>query len=271
MTRKLLMKVQRSEVSIRSVEEYWDSRPCNIRHSNQELGTREYFDEVERKKYFVEPHIPDFAKFGYWKSKSVLEVGCGIGTDAVNFARAGARYTGIDVSEASLNLARQRFEVFGLSGRFIHANVEELTNHLRGETFDLIYSFGVLHHTPNIIAGLKELRLLCSEHSELRIMVYASRSWKAALIDAGLEQPEAQAGCPIANTYSPDEVRLLLADSGFAVTSISQDHIFPYEIEPYKQHRYTKVPHFACMDQDFFSKLEKTLGWHLLVTAIPIG
>ena len=84
--------------AIESVKAYWDARPCNIRHSLAPVGTREYFDQVEARKYFVEPHIPGFAEFERWRGKKVLEIGCGIGTDAVNFARSGAEYVAIELS-----------------------------------------------------------------------------------------------------------------------------------------------------------------------------
>lgn len=102
--------------SIEDIRVYWDRRPCNIRHSPLPVGTAGYFDEVERRKYLVEPHILGFADFPRWNGKRVLEIGCGIGTDTVNFARAGADYTGLDLSEVSLELARARFQVFGLKG-----------------------------------------------------------------------------------------------------------------------------------------------------------
>src|ERR1700681_3264832 len=99
--------------SIQAVEGYWNQRPCNVRHSPRAAGTREYFDEVEQRKYFVEPHIPEFADFERWRGKRVLEIGCGIGTDSINFARHGARVTAVDLTETSLAVARQRVKVSG--------------------------------------------------------------------------------------------------------------------------------------------------------------
>src|SRR3954449_8312209 len=116
--------------TIADVRNYWDSRPCNIRHSAKPLGSREYFDEVEARKYFVEPHIPGFADFERWRGKKVLEIGCGIGTDTINFARHGAQVTAAELSDESLKVAQQRAEVFGLDGRiaFFHGNGEELSS-----------------------------------------------------------------------------------------------------------------------------------------------
>src|SRR6476660_6479368 len=105
------------QTSLSAVRDYWNARPCNIRHSTKTMGTREYFDEVEARKYLVEPHIPGFAEFGRWAGKRVLELGCGIGTDTINFARAGARVTACDLSDESLAVARQRADVMGVADR----------------------------------------------------------------------------------------------------------------------------------------------------------
>src|SRR5487761_1881276 len=121
---------------IEAVEAYWDARPCNIRHSPKPLGSREYFDEVEARKHFVEPHIPGFAQFERWAGRRVLEVGCGIGTAAVNFARHGALYTGVELSKASLELTRQRFDVYGLDGRLLLCNAEALSRHVDNKHYD---------------------------------------------------------------------------------------------------------------------------------------
>ena len=262
--------MKKNSPTITQVENFWDSRPCNIKHSNAEIATIEYFNEVERRKYFVEPHIVDFANFDNLSGKKVLEIGCGIGTDAVNFARNGAIYTGIELSKESLTLAKKRFELFNLIGTFLKGNAEELDNVLEDVKYDLIYSFGVLHHTPNLSLALRQIRNYCHEKSTIKIMVYSSNSYKQKMIEAGLDQPEAQYGCPIANTYQKDEIIEILKESGFKVTSIYQSHIFPYQIEPYKNYQYLKQPWFESMPAEVFEVLENNFGWHLLIDAEPI-
>ncbi len=258
----------RLEPTITDVRTFWDNRPCNIHHSQAPIGTRQYFDEVERKKYFVEPHIPAFAEFEKWKGKDVLEIGCGIGTDAVNFARAGAHYTGVELSEKSLALTKRRFEIFDLHGRFFQGNAEDLTSFVPLKPFDLVYSFGVVHHSVHPEKIIEQVAQYLEPTSEFRLMLYAKHSWKHAMIEAGLDQPEAAFGCPIANTYTHDEVRRLLG--GFEILSIEQDHIFPFVVEKYVQQEYEVQPWFKVMPEKMFHALEKTFGWHTLIKATKI-
>ncbi|MFK0206695.1 class I SAM-dependent methyltransferase [Agrobacterium sp. NPDC090283] len=258
-----------NNATIEDVKEYWNRRPCNVRHSKREVGSQEYFDEVEARKYFVEPHIPGFAEFSRWNGKKVLEVGCGIGTDAINFARNGAIYSGIELSEASLAIAKSRFEVFEQDGNLQQLNAEALTQGFPESNFDLVYSFGVIHHTPNPRGVIEQIRKVIKPDGELRIMLYAKRSWKAAMIEAGLDQPEAQSGCPIAFTYDERDVQELLSGC-FEATEIRQDHIFPYQIEQYVNYEYVRQPWFETMPPELFRALEQSLGWHLLITAKPI-
>ena len=252
-------------VTIDDVKDYWNRQPCNVKHSKKDVGTVEYFDEVERKRYTAEPHIPAFADFASWKGKKVLEVGCGLGTEGINFARAGAKYTATDLSSESLNLATQRFSVYNQKGDFYLGNSEELTSFLPRQKFDLIYSFGVIHHSPNPGKIFDQIYEYMDDGSILKIMLYAKDSWKGYMIDAGYDQPEAQYGCPIANMYTDDEVRELMM--GFDVLSIEQDHIFPYQIKPYKEGKFVKEPWFEAMPDPMFNSLKKRLGWHLLITA----
>lgn len=248
---------------IAEVQAFWDSRPCNVRHSSKEVGSKDYFDEVEKRKYFVEPHIPRFAEFEKWRGKRVLEIGCGIGTDAVSFARAGAIYKGIDISERSVKLAVQRFDVYRLAGMFYAGNAEELTSIIPRQSFDLVYSFGAIHHCPHPERVIDQVKHYLPEDGEFRLMLYAHRSWKRMMIDAGLDQPEAQRGCPVARTFTEQQARDLLKD--FDITEMRQDHIFPYVVEKYNRYEYELLPCFKSMPRELFDTLKRMLGWHMLI------
>ncbi len=271
-----------SETSIEDVRQYWDRRPCNIRHSPQPVGTRAYFDEVEARKYFVEPHIPRFAEFERWRGKKVLEIGCGIGTDTVNFARHGAEVTAVDLSANSLEVARKRVDVYGLADRvrFFSGSAEELTSFVPEQTYDLIYSFGVIHHTPHPERVLDQARQYAAAGSTLKLMVYHRYSWKVLWIVLGYgraqfwrtaelvaRNSEAQSGCPVTYTYSRREARRLVESRGFRATDLFVDHIFPYRIADYVQYRYVRAWPWSWLPHPAFRWLEKRFGWHLCLTA----
>jgi SAM-dependent methyltransferase len=264
--------------SITAVRDFWNGRPCNIRHSAKPVGSKEYFDEVEARKYFVEPHIPIFAQFERWRGKRVLEIGCGIGTDTINFARAGAKVTAIDLSERSLDIASQRAKLYGLNINFYHGSAEELSSIIPVQPYDLIYSFGVIHHTPHPQRVIEQFCRYCLPGTVLKVMVYHRYSWKALEIlmrnghgafwkfsELIERHSEAQTGSPVTYSFTRRNARELLR--GFVVDSISVDHIFPYSIPDYIQYRYIRVWYFRLLPKSAFNWLEKTLGWHLCVTA----
>lgn len=267
-----------SDISITQVRKYWNSRPCNIRHSPRPVGSREYFDEVEKRKYTVEPHIPLFAEFEKWKGKKVLEIGCGIGTDTVNFARAGASVTAIDYSENSLEIAKKRADIYGCTVEFHHANAEELSRVVPVQRFDLVYSFGVIHHTPHPGQAVAEIKKYMDRSSMLKLMVYHRFSWKVLWIlltfgkgafwklDSLIARySEAQSGCPITYTYSKKQLASLL--EGFTIENTFIEHIFPYRIPEYKKYTYKKEWYFELMPASLFRQLEKRFGWHICVDA----
>jgi len=230
----------------------------------------------------VEPHIPRFAEFERWSGKKVLEIGCGIGTDTICFARAGAQVTAVDLSEQSLGVAKTRATVFGLQDRitFYQADAERLSEVVPLDIYDLVYSFGVIHHTPHPENVIAQIRRYVGSSSLFKMMVYHRYSYKVLwiLLTQGkgafwkldeliARYSEAQTGCPVTYSYSRKTVRDLL--KGFTVVTENVEHIFPYSIPEYKRYEYRKAWPFRWMPDALFRSLERRWGWHLCVTARP--
>ena len=261
-----------------AVKKFWNDRPCNIRHGIAEIGTKEYFDQVEARRYFVEPHIVEFAEFDKWNGKKVLEIGTGIGTDTIRFLRAGADVTSIDLSDESVAIAKKRADMYGFdSSRIQVQNAEEFSF---PQKFDLVYSFGVIHHTPNPRAVIERIAGHQTSGQELRIMLYSKISyklfwamhendrWDFSLMDETIREfAEAQTGCPVAYTYTFDQVRELLAP-WYEVADISKDHIFTWNVDKYIQHQYEIDDAWKNASPENLRALKSELGWHTLVKAV---
>lgn len=267
---------------IQRVRDFWDARPCNVRHSpiDVDADPEGYDLEVARRKDFVEPHIRDFAQFPKWRGKRVLDLGCGIGTDSITFAAAGADVTAIDISARSVEIAEKRAAAYKLPNlRFVCGDIEELPRYVEPQHFDLVYSFGVLHHTPRperVVALLRKHYM--GADSTLKLMLYNRYSWKAFWIlaiygrfrfwrwaELIARHSEAQTGCPITRTYTPRLARELL--EGFTIEDMRVDHIFPYRVRDYVNYRYVREWYWRVLPPRLFRWLERRIGWHLLITA----
>lgn len=268
-----------SRGNINEVYNYWNSRPCNIKHSNKSKDSVEFFDEVQTKKYKSEDHKLEFLGLEKWSDKKVLELGCGIGSDAIMFAKAGAKVTCVDLTDNSLELCRKNFEVHGLKGDFFLGNIEELDTFLPNEKYDLIYSFGVIHHTPNPKKVFEKAHKYLNENGEFRCMLYSRFSYKLFWLMNGMDNwkfdnadeliqkhSEAQSGCPVTYTYTFDEIKDLISP-WFTVEKIWKDHIFMWDIESYKQNIFKRERTFEGVDDEYLQKMKKELGWHTMFIA----
>lgn len=222
---------------------YWDRQPCGSLHP-----------DPTAQRYFVQPHIPGFAQFWRWRSKCVLEIGCGIGTDTMEFITQGALVWAVDQSKKSIEMAEKRCP----QANYSWVDAEKW---LPPGRFDLVYSFGVLHHTPHPERILRRIELM--DDGQLRIMLYAKYSIKRLF----RIQPEAQVGCPYIKWYSAREARKLLESCGFRVVSIEKTHIFPWRIPDYIEHRFVKSWYWRWMPDWLFHALERIGGHHLLLVA----
>ncbi len=157
------------------VRAFWQANPCGIKFANAAPGTRLFYELVEEHRYQKEWHIPEAAGFASAQGLKVLEIGCGLGTDGAQFAGAGAEYTGIDLTDAAIELAQKRFELFNLPGKFQTADAEKLD--FADNSFDLVYSHGVLHHTPDAERAVREIYRVLRPGGRVVVMLYHRDSY----------------------------------------------------------------------------------------------
>lgn len=158
-----------------AIHDFWNANPCGAKFIRESPGTKAFFDSLTEHRYSVENHIPEMVNFPQWNGSQVLEIGCGLGSDAEQFARNGALYSGIDLTETSIEMCRRRFAVQGLAGTFRVADAERLP--FADECFDLVYSHGVIHHTPNTEAAVAEIRRVLRPGGRAIVMLYHRNSW----------------------------------------------------------------------------------------------
>ncbi|MEZ4379874.1 MAG: class I SAM-dependent methyltransferase [Nannocystaceae bacterium] len=182
----------------RRVREHWDAEPCGTRGLAGE-DLRAALRQQERERYAVDAHIPAFADFPRARGLRVLEIGVGAGTDFIQWLRAGADAWGVDLSPQSLALTRERIAAEGLaladeadevdsSGaaedplrrRLQVADAERLP--FADASFDLVYSYGVIHHSPDTAAAVAEIHRVLRPGGEARVMIYHVPSWTGLLL-----------------------------------------------------------------------------------------
>lgn len=159
------------------IRTYWQGSTCGSVHADAEPLSQAYFDEIEAHRYRVEPFIHNFARFDEWAGKRVLEIGVGAGTDFINFARCGAELSGVDLTPAAIEHAQRRLDLEGLDADLRVASAEKLP--FQADSFDMIYSWGVLHHAAHPERTFSEVRRVLADGGEARIMLYGRHSWVA--------------------------------------------------------------------------------------------
>ncbi|MCB8943129.1 MAG: class I SAM-dependent methyltransferase [Ardenticatenaceae bacterium] len=165
----------KTSTSNQEVKDFWNLEPCGTHFIDQPRNTPEFYQQYAAFRYQTEWHIPELVPFAQFADKDVLEIGLGLGTDGTQFARHGARYTGVDLTEAAVEATRLHFETLGYSGRFEVQNAEALT--LEDEAFDLVYSHGVLHHTANIENTFREINRVLKPNGRIILMLYHRHSF----------------------------------------------------------------------------------------------
>lgn len=213
-----------AELLKEKVREFWQRRACGEVYVRGDSLQRELDSQAEAR-FRLEPHIFDFARFEEGRGRDVLEIGVGMGADHLEWARREPRsLTGLDLTPRAIEYTRARLEVYGHASRLLVGDAECLP--FADASFDLVYSYGVLHHTPDTPRAIHEVRRVLRPGGIARIMIYHRRAlvgymlWARYGLAAGrpgrrlddiyakhLESPGTKA-------YSRDEARRMFA--GFA-------------------------------------------------------
>lgn len=194
------------------VRAFWQANPCGVKFADAPPGSRRFYELVEAHRYTKEWHIPIAADFASARGLKVLEIGCGLGTDGAQFAEAGADYTGVDLTDAAVDLARKRFELFNLPGKFQTADAENLE--FADESFDLVYSHGVLHHTPETAKAILEIHRVLRPGGLAVVMLYHRGSYNyrvniSILRRAGAHLLKSESGIRLAHKITGEPLESL--------------------------------------------------------------
>ncbi len=256
--------------------EQWDKDPAGaVYGSKHEFGTREFFDEVERHRYQeYAPWMSEVMGFKDFPGAKLLEVGCGMGTDLLQFARGGAKVTGVDLTPRSIETSRHHLELYGQTGEFAIADCERLP--FVDESFDVAYSNGVLHHTPDTAGAVREIHRILKPGGQARVMLYHRGSWaywSQVVLRYGILRGEflrgtsandimsryvefnAGGGRPLVKAYSRREARDLFSD--FSRVEITIEQLMPVEF--YFLGR--------LIPEKIFRALRRTAGWNVIISA----
>ncbi|MGZ4754758.1 MAG: class I SAM-dependent methyltransferase [Acidimicrobiia bacterium] len=243
--------------TVETVKDFWEGHVNNEYYTDAARASDEYFREIEERRYATHYHLAElFASLAGSHGK-LLEVGCGIGVDSIQLAKCGFDVTAVDLTENALEVAREFAKRSGVTIDFRLGNAEGLD--FPDETFDAVYSFGVLHHTPDIEKAVEEVHRVLKPGGTAYVMLYARDSVVNAVhktFRLPYESPrDRKDHCPVVYTYSRSGVKRLFGS--FSDVAVHTDYPFTYGFGPLT----TKTP------LPVRRALGRAVGWHLMITA----
>jgi ubiquinone/menaquinone biosynthesis C-methylase UbiE len=158
-----------------SVQRFWQKSPCDSWFTKEARETPAFYRTLDEHRYKVHPRLHDAVQFEKTRGLRVLEIGCGCGSEAERFARAGAHYTAVDLTNAAVSITQRRFQLANLPGRFVQGDAENLP--FADGSFDVVYSHGVLHHTPDTARTIREVHRVLASGGRAMIMLYYRNSF----------------------------------------------------------------------------------------------
>lgn len=244
---------------IADIQRYWNARIHDLEMTDQPVGTLGFFDDLDAYRFDKLHYLPKVVDFGGFAGQRLLEVGCGIGTDLVRFARGGAICTGVDLSQTAIDLARKNFDLHGQAATLQVGNGEALEFPDGG--FDVVYAHGVVQYTADAARLVRECHRVLRPGGRGIFMVYNRHGWlnvMSKVMRVDLEHGDA----PVLKMFSIAEFRQLL--SPFAEVRIVPER-FPVAS---KLHKGWKATLYNGVFVGAFNTLPRPLvrrwGWHLM-------
>lgn len=240
--------------TVDSVRDFWESHVNNEYYTRKARGSESYFDEIERRRYGWHYHLADYFARLQDSTGRLLEIGCGIGVDSIQLAKCGFDVTAVDLTETAIEVAREYAQLRGQNIDFQVGNSEKLN--FDDQSFDAVYSFGVLHHTPDIDAAIAEVRRVLKPGGTADIMLYHKHSIVNFVHRTfNLPYESRKDHCPVVYTFTEGEARELFKH--FSSVAIVADYPFTYGFR-----------YFTFWVPVVLQKaLGKHLGWHLMIRA----
>ncbi len=245
---------------IEQIQDYWNHRIHDLEMTDHPVGTRAFFDDLDDYRFDKLHYLPQLVDFSSFRGLRLLEVGCGIGTDLVRFAKGGARVTGVDLAPTAIDLAEKNFALHGVAADELRvANGEALP--YADATFDAVYGHGVIQYTANAPQLIREMHRVLKPGGTAIFMVYNRVSWLNALSKV-MKVPLEHEDAPVLKKYSIGEFKALLKP--FRDTRIVPER-FPVKS---RLHKGWKGVAFNTMFVGTFNALPRSmvrpLGWHLM-------
>jgi ubiquinone/menaquinone biosynthesis C-methylase UbiE len=242
--------------TVESVRNFWETHVNNEYYTDEEKASEAYFSEIETKRYRWHYHLVDLFRSLQGSHGRLLEVGSGIGVDSIQLARCGFDVTAVDLTQSAIDIARQFAERRGVSIDFRLGNAEGLD--FPDESFDAVYSFGVLHHTPDIEQAVAEVRRVLRPRGTAYVMLY-HRDSLVNLVHKVLRLPyesprDRKDHCPVVYTFSRRAASRLFGQ--FSDVSVRVEYPFTHGFGPLG----SRTPLWLRRP------LGRAIGWHLMIT-----
>jgi len=261
----------------------WGASPAGTTSSKAKPKTKEFFEEaLKYRTEYEQPWLHEVIPFKEFKDKKVLELGCGAGFDAYNIAREGAIYTGIDITPENIARTKTHLSFFNLSTEILEEDAENLPEKWKSK-FDIVYSNGVLHHTPNMRKSFREAHRVLENHGEFYVILYHKNSifhWFTLFFISHillfgflrmsfkerLSRIEFTTSddLPLVNVYSKQDVKNIMEEVGFLVESIEVRKLVKEDLPyfPILRNIWKIIP------QNIYDKIGKYFGWYVIARGI---